>query len=71
VYRTPYVEDWEKNRKDEIVKLTSQGIVPYAADLEKHPEKSLAARTFLIGSVAAVINVSPHFNSLRLLTPIS
>ncbi|EGN96991.1 hypothetical protein SERLA73DRAFT_185253 [Serpula lacrymans var. lacrymans S7.3] len=56
VRRTPYVEDWNNNRQAEIKELTSQGIIPNNHEMEKHPEKSLQARTFLIGRVAALIN---------------
>ena len=56
VRRTPYVEDWEKNRQTEIKELTSKGIIPNQHELEKHPEKSVQAVTFLLGNVAAVIN---------------
>ncbi|KAI0074506.1 2-nitropropane dioxygenase [Panus rudis PR-1116 ss-1] len=56
VRRTPYVDDWNNNRQEEIKELTSKGIIPYEEDLKKHPEKSLQARTFLIGRVAALIH---------------
>lgn len=51
----------EDNRQTEIKQLTSQGIVPYNQDLEKHPEKSLEARSWLMGRVVALINVSDLF----------
>ncbi|KAF8758992.1 2-nitropropane dioxygenase [Rhizoctonia solani] len=50
VYKTPYVADWEENRREEIKELTSKGILPAEHDLEKNPGKSLEARTFLMGS---------------------
>ncbi|KAH9066768.1 2-nitropropane dioxygenase [Lactarius vividus] len=56
VRRTPYVDDWEKNRQAEIKELTSKGIIPNQHELEKHPEKSIQAVSFLLGNVAAVIN---------------
>ncbi|KAH8103944.1 2-nitropropane dioxygenase [Cristinia sonorae] len=56
VRRTPYVEDWNNNRQAEIKELTSKGILPAEHDLELHPEKSLAARTFLIGRISALIH---------------
>jgi len=56
VRRTPYVEDWENNRQAEIKELTSKGIVPAEHEVQQHPEKSLKARTWLIGKVAAVID---------------
>lgn len=36
--------------------MTSKGIVPHEAELQKHPEKSLQGRAWLIGRVAALIN---------------
>jgi NAD(P)H-dependent flavin oxidoreductase YrpB (nitropropane dioxygenase family) len=56
VRRTPYIDDWEKNRQTEIKELTSKGIVPNKHEIEKHPEKSVQAVSFLMGDVAAVIN---------------
>lgn len=56
VRRTPYVDDWNNNRQAEIKELTSKGILPHEHELEKHPEKSLAGRTFLIGRVSALID---------------
>ena len=32
------------------------GIIPHDHEMEKHPEKSLAGRTFLIGRVSALIH---------------
>ncbi|KAH7915251.1 2-nitropropane dioxygenase [Hygrophoropsis aurantiaca] len=56
VRRTPYVDDWNNNRQAEIKELTAKGIIPNNHELEQHPEKSLQARTFLIGKVAALID---------------
>ncbi|KIM39666.1 hypothetical protein M413DRAFT_447130 [Hebeloma cylindrosporum] len=56
VRKTPYVADWEENRQAEIKELTSKGIIPHYKELENHPEKSLAGRPWLMGSVSAVIN---------------
>ncbi|KAF8920723.1 2-nitropropane dioxygenase [Mucidula mucida] len=56
VLNTPYVQDWEKNRQAEIKELTSKGIIPVEHDLEKHAEKSLEARPWLMGKVAALVN---------------
>ncbi|KAJ1326817.1 nitronate monooxygenase [Microdochium nivale] len=40
--RTPYVENWENNRQDEIKKLISQGIVPLPHELDRlHEEGKL------------------------------
>ncbi|TFY73523.1 hypothetical protein EWM64_g10488, partial [Hericium alpestre] len=55
VFRTPYVEDWEKNRAAEIRELTGKGIIPNEHELAAHPEKHLKAISFLMGNVAAVI----------------
>ncbi|OCK72882.1 oxidoreductase [Lepidopterella palustris CBS 459.81] len=33
--KTPYVDDWEKNRQEEIKSLTSRGIVPLPYELDK------------------------------------
>jgi len=59
VRRTPYVENWNNNRQAEIKELTSKGVLPVDEDLKAHPEKSLEARTFLIGRVSALINDVP------------
>jgi NAD(P)H-dependent flavin oxidoreductase YrpB (nitropropane dioxygenase family) len=56
VRRTPYVDDWEMNRQAEIKELTSQGIIPNQHEVEKHPEQSVKAVTFLMGNVAALIH---------------
>ncbi|ETW78693.1 hypothetical protein HETIRDRAFT_386881 [Heterobasidion irregulare TC 32-1] len=56
VRRTPYVEDWETNRQAEIKELTSKGIIPNELEMEKHPEKSLQAISFLMGNVASLIH---------------
>ncbi|KAF8892184.1 2-nitropropane dioxygenase [Infundibulicybe gibba] len=56
VRKTPYVEDWETNRQAEIKELTSQGIIPHIRELEKHPEKSIQGRPWLMGRVSALIN---------------
>jgi NAD(P)H-dependent flavin oxidoreductase YrpB (nitropropane dioxygenase family) len=55
VRKTPYVADWENNRQTEIKELTSKGIIPHYSELEKHPEKSLEGRPWLMGSVSAMI----------------
>ncbi|KAK0499997.1 2-nitropropane dioxygenase [Armillaria luteobubalina] len=54
--KTPYVQDWETNRQDEIRELTSKGIIPAEKDLEEHPEKSISARPWLMGTVSALIH---------------
>ena len=55
VRRTPYVDDWERNRQTEIKELTAKGIIPNHHELEKHPEKSVQAVTFMMGNVAALV----------------
>ena len=39
-------------------KLTSEGKIPHDVELEKHPEKSMEGRMWLMGDVSALINVS-------------
>ncbi|KAF8628711.1 hypothetical protein AX17_005934 [Amanita inopinata Kibby_2008] len=56
VRKTPYIEDWEENRQAEIKELTSKGIIPHYNELEKHPEKSIESRPWLMGRVAALIH---------------
>ncbi|KAJ3521599.1 hypothetical protein NM688_g8997 [Phlebia brevispora] len=46
----------EENRQQEIKQLTSQGKIPHDVELEKHPEKSLEGRMWLMGKVAGSIN---------------
>jgi hypothetical protein len=46
----------DRNRQAEIKELTSKGIIPHEHELEKHPEKSLQGRAWLMGSVSALIN---------------
>ncbi|KAJ7281358.1 2-nitropropane dioxygenase [Mycena rebaudengoi] len=53
---TPYVRDWNTNRKDEIEALTSKGILPHQHELEKHPEKAIIGARWVMGSVAALIH---------------
>ncbi|KAI1796016.1 2-nitropropane dioxygenase [Ganoderma leucocontextum] len=55
VRKTPYVASWD-NRQQEIAELTSQGKIPHEAELEKHPEKSMEGRMWLMGKVAGSIN---------------
>ncbi|KDR80835.1 hypothetical protein GALMADRAFT_241305 [Galerina marginata CBS 339.88] len=55
VRKTPYVANWEENRQKEIKELTSQGIIPVYKELEEHPEKSIEARPWLMGSVSSMI----------------
>ncbi|KAM5539024.1 hypothetical protein V8D89_007247 [Ganoderma adspersum] len=55
VRKTPYVASWD-NRQQEIAELTCQGKVPHEVELEKHPEKSMEGRMWLMGKVAGSIN---------------
>jgi len=55
VRKTPYVADWENNRQQEIKELTSKGVIPHYAELEKFPNKSLEGRPWLMGRVSAMI----------------
>jgi NAD(P)H-dependent flavin oxidoreductase YrpB (nitropropane dioxygenase family) len=56
VYRSPYINDWEENRQQEIKELTQKGIIPHEGELQKHPEKSLEGRPWLIGKVASRVD---------------
>ncbi|KAF8588533.1 NPD-domain-containing protein [Ramaria rubella] len=56
VRRTPYVADWEDNRQTEITELVKDGKIPHEVELERHPEKSLEGRMWLMGKVAGSIN---------------
>ena len=51
-----HTEYRNNNRQAEIKELTSKGIIPVEHDLKDHPEKSLEARAWLIGRVAALIH---------------
>ncbi|KAF8432476.1 2-nitropropane dioxygenase [Boletus edulis BED1] len=56
VRKTPYITEWESQRQQEIATLVSQGKIPHEVELEKHPEKSLEGRTWLMGKVAGSVN---------------
>lgn len=63
VRKNPYIQNWEENRKDDIKKLTSEGIIPVQYDIEKlddadklDDETIDAAHPWLMGKVAAVVN---------------
>ncbi|KAJ6488067.1 2-nitropropane dioxygenase [Mycena vulgaris] len=56
VRRTDYIEDWNNNKQAEIKELTSKGILPHETFLEKHPERSLETRPWLMGRVSSLIN---------------
>ncbi|KAI0718335.1 2-nitropropane dioxygenase [Fomitopsis betulina] len=55
VIRSPYVDDWNFNRQDEIKELTAKGIIPHEHELQNHPEKHGKGITFLSGRVAGLI----------------
>ncbi|KIR96370.1 2-nitropropane dioxygenase [Cryptococcus deuterogattii 2001/935-1] len=55
VRQTDYVKSWA-NRQDEILQLTKQGKIPHDIELQKHPEKSLEGRPWLMGDVSALIH---------------
>jgi NAD(P)H-dependent flavin oxidoreductase YrpB (nitropropane dioxygenase family) len=56
VRKTSYVAEWEDRRKDEIASLVGQGRIPHEVELEKHPEKFVPGRMWLMGKVAGSIN---------------
>ncbi|KAJ8516519.1 hypothetical protein ONZ45_g6188 [Pleurotus djamor] len=56
VRRTPYVDDWNTNRQQEIKELTSKGVIPHEQELQKHPEKSIEGRPWLMGRVSSMIH---------------
>ncbi|KAJ7255449.1 2-nitropropane dioxygenase [Mycena haematopus] len=56
VRRTAYVDDWNNNRQAEIKELTGKGLLPHEVELEKHPEKSVEGRPWLMGRVSSLIN---------------
>ncbi|KAF9511822.1 hypothetical protein BS47DRAFT_1383259 [Hydnum rufescens UP504] len=56
VRRTPYVEDWETNRQEEIKRLTSAGKIPHAVPLDEGPRTIASTYPLLMGAVAAVID---------------
>lgn len=58
---TPYIQNWEENRAQEIKDLTAKGIVPVEHDFEKmsddaDDETMDSFRPFLMGKAAAVVN---------------
>lgn len=46
----------ENNRQAEIKELTSKGIIPHEHEVENHPDQSIAGRSWIIGSVSALIH---------------
>lgn len=61
VRTNPYIENWEKNRANEIKELTEKGTIPVEHDFEQmgddvDDETMDNARPFLMGKAAAVVN---------------
>ncbi|KAG8992446.1 hypothetical protein FRB94_013928 [Tulasnella sp. JGI-2019a] len=56
VRKTAFIVDWEENRQAEMKELLSQGILPIDKDMEKYPEKAMAARPWLLGKVSGLID---------------
>lgn len=63
VRKNNYILNWEENRKDEIKSLTSKGVIPVEHDIEELDKADKldddtmdAARPWLMGKVAAVVN---------------
>ncbi|EIN07677.1 2-nitropropane dioxygenase [Punctularia strigosozonata HHB-11173 SS5] len=56
VRKTAYVAEWEDKRQNEIRELTSKGKIPHEAELEKHPERSIEGRMWLMGQVAGSVH---------------
>ncbi|RFU29406.1 hypothetical protein B7463_g6931, partial [Scytalidium lignicola] len=59
VRKTPYIMDWEENRRDEIKALTQKGIRPVEHDAETHDDSEEIMdnlHPFLMGVVAGMIN---------------
>ncbi|CAD6576843.1 MAG: hypothetical protein TREMPRED_001783 [Tremellales sp. Tagirdzhanova-0007] len=55
VRQTDYVKSW-RSRENEVRELTSQGKIPHDLELEKHPERSMEGRMWLMGDVSALIH---------------
>jgi len=56
VRKTPYLIEWDTTRRQELESLLAAGKIPNEVELEKHPEKSVAAMYWLMGKVAASIH---------------
>jgi len=65
VRKTEYVRDWEENRRQEILELIAEGKIPHGVEMEKHPEKSMQGRMWLMGQVAASIKVTPRHQTCK------
>jgi hypothetical protein len=49
--------------------LTSQGKIPHEQELQKHPEKSIEGKMWLMGDVSAMIHVSGYLPPCCRLVP--
>jgi len=63
VRKNNYILNWEENRREDIKKLTGQGIIPVEHDIEEMDKNDTldddamdSARPWLMGKVAAVVN---------------
>lgn len=58
VRKTPYILNWEENRKDEMISLTGRGILPAEHDIEtKTDDETLDdIHPYLMGVGAGMIN---------------
>lgn len=56
VRKTPYITEWETARNQEKEGLLAQGLIPHNIEMEKHPEKSVAGISWLMGKVAGRVN---------------
>jgi len=53
----------EENRQQEMSELVAAGQIPHWVEMDKHPEKSLEGRMWLMGQVAASIkDIKPAKN---------
>ncbi|KAJ7445754.1 2-nitropropane dioxygenase [Mycena galericulata] len=55
VRMTPYVHEWETERKAEQEKLLGEGLIPHDIELEKNPKRSIEGAAWLMGKVAGSI----------------
>ncbi|KAG7086700.1 hypothetical protein E1B28_002636 [Marasmius oreades] len=56
VRKTSYITEWETTRNQEKEQLLAKGLLPHTVELEKHPEKSVAGISWLMGKVAGRVN---------------
>ena len=58
---TPYVKDWEENRREEIKELTGRGILPAYHDIQKREKNGeevdrSEVQYWLMGQAAGAVN---------------